>query len=134
MARPDEPTDLLRRTLMALLPTFVWGADAAAQDASKMQPDSYRVVLETDRLRVLDFLSRPGMGMCGIGMHSHPPHLTVALTAAKVRVRNADGTTFVGENQPGDVFWDEAVTHTTENILGRNARALIVELKAPKCR
>src|ERR1019366_3675722 len=116
----------------ALLPALALGDSASAQDAIKVQPDSYRVALENDRLRVLEFVSRPGMGMCGVGMHSHPAHLTVALTAAKVRVTTPDGKTFIAENKPGDVFWSEAQTHTTENVTGRSARALIIELKDHK--
>jgi hypothetical protein len=128
----DDDADRLRRTLLALLPALALGDSASAQDAVKVQPDSYRVALENDRLRVLEFVSRPGMGMCGVGMHSHPAHLTVALTAAKVRVTTPDGKTFIAENKPGDVFWSEAQTHTTENVTGRSARALIIELKDHK--
>jgi hypothetical protein len=78
---------------------------------------------------VLEFNSRPGMGVCGNGMHSHPAHLTVVLSAAKARVKLPDGKTFVAENKLGDVFWSEAETHEVENISGKNVRALLVELK-----
>lgn len=125
-----------KRALLAALPAL-WIAlltrapEAAAQDAVQMQPQSYRVAFENDRIRVLDFHSRPGLGVCGNGMHSHPAHLTVALSPAKVKVTTPEGKTFVGENKLGDVFWDEAETHETENISGHDVRALIVELKQP---
>jgi hypothetical protein len=125
-----DGVDTLRRTLLALLPGLALTGAAQAQDAVKMQPDAYNVVLENDRVRVLEFNSRPGMGVCGVGVHSHPAHLTVALSPAKVRVKDG-GKEFVGENQLGDVFWSEAQVHETENISGHNVRALIVELKAP---
>ena len=67
-------------------------------------------------------------------MHSHPPHLTVALSPAKVRVKTRDGKTFVGENQLGDVFWSDAETHETENISGKDVRALLVEVKPAAAR
>ena len=35
-------------------------------------PRSFSVVLENDRVRVLEYKSRPGLGVCGQGMHSHP--------------------------------------------------------------
>jgi hypothetical protein len=129
---PDEEAEPLRRRLMALMPALLLADAAPAQDATTAQPYSYRVALENERLRVLEFVSRPGMAMCGMGMHSHPAHLTVALTAGKVRVTTPDGKSFVVENKPGDVFWSEAETHMTENLLGREARALIVELKDRK--
>lgn len=125
-----------KRALLAALPAL-WIAlltrapEVAAQDAVQMQPQSYRVAFENDRIRVLDFHSRPGLGVCGNGMHSHPAHLTVALSPAKVKVTTPEGKTFVGENKLGNVFWDEAETHETENISGHDVRALIVELKRP---
>lgn len=120
-----------RLALLALLATLASADSAQAQDAAKVQPRAYRVAFENDKLRVLEFNSHPGMGVCGEGMHSHPAHLTVALSAGKARVKGADGKTFVAENKPGDVFWSEAETHEVENISGKDIRALLVELKAP---
>ena len=101
---------------------------AKAQDAAKVQPSSYRVVLDNDRVRVLDYNGRPGMGVCGTGIHYHPAHLTVRLTPARVKVTQ-NGRMMVIDNKLGDVFWSEAVTHETENVGGANVRSLIIELK-----
>jgi hypothetical protein len=128
-AKPDSPDDL-RRAILALLPMLALSESADAQDAAKMQPQSYKVAFENQRLRVLDYQSRPGMGVCGNGMHSHPAHLTVALTPGKVRVKTPDGKVEIAENKDVLVFWSEAETHEVENISGRNMRALLVELKA----
>ena len=128
---PRDDVDEARRLLAALLPAFAFAPAAQAQDAAKMQPAAYKVVLDNDRMRVLEFNSRPGMGICGAGLHSHPAHLTIALSDAKARVKQ-DGKTFIGTNKLGDVFWSEAETHEVENISGRNVRALIVELKTGK--
>jgi len=103
---------------------------AAAQDAARIQPGSYKVAMENARVRVLEYSSRPGMGVCGQGLHSHPAHLTILLTPAKVRVTK-DGRTFEAQQQEGAVFWSEAETHEVENVSGRNTRLLIVELKGP---
>jgi beta-alanine degradation protein BauB len=127
----DDDPDALRRQLLTLLPALGLGGAAHAQDASKVQPGAYRVVLENAQLRVLEYRSRPGLGVCGVGMHSHPAHLTIALSPAKVRIKLPDGKTIIGENALGDVFWSEAETHETENVGGKDARALVVELKSP---
>jgi hypothetical protein len=131
--KPSDDTngkvDEGRRLLAALLPAFAFAPSAQAQDAAKVQPHAYKVVFENDRLRVLEMNSRPGMGVCGEGMHSHPAHLTVALSPAKARIKLPDGKVFVGEDKLGDVFWSEAETHEVENISGRNVRALLIELK-----
>jgi len=125
--------DELRRTLLSALPLLALTGSAEAQDATQMQKQSYRVVLENDKLRVLEYNSRPGVGVCGNGMHSHPPHLTVVLSNAKVRIKTSDGKVTVRDNIPlGEVFWSEAETHEVENISGRNIRSLIVELKSVK--
>lgn len=125
-----------RRALLAALPAlgiaaFIRAPDATAQDAVQMQPQSYRIAFENDRVRVLDFHSKPGLGVCGNGMHSHPAHLTVALSPAKVKVTAPDGKSIIADNELGDVFWSEAETHETENLSGHDVRALIVELKQP---
>ena len=128
---PDtDDADALRRACFALLPALFLGERAVAQDAVKVQPQAYRVAFENARVRVLEFNSRPGTGVCGSGIHSHPAHLTIALGPARVRVHSG-GKEFVAENKLGDVFWSDAETHETENVSGHEVRALIVELKTP---
>ena len=124
-------TDEVRRALLTLLPLLALGSAAQAQDAAKVQPGAYRVALENQHLRVLEFHSRPTLGVCGAGMHSHPAHLTIALTPGKVRVKLPDGKSFEAANEAGDMFWSEAETHQVENISGKNSRALLIELKPP---
>jgi hypothetical protein len=104
---------------------------ALAQDAAKVQPGSYKVTLDNEHVRVLEYNSRPGIGICGQGMHSHPAHLTIVLTPGKARVRKPDGKIIESSNEAGLVFWSEAETHEVENISGRNMRTLLVELKNP---
>ena len=126
----DHP-DGLRRALFALLPLLVITEDSSAQDAVQSQTHNYRVAFENDRLRVLEYNGRPGMGVCGDGMHSHPAHLTVLLSTAKVRIKTPDGKIEVQSDVPlGATFWSDAVTHEVENVSGRNIRSLLIELKS----
>jgi quercetin dioxygenase-like cupin family protein len=104
-------------------------SEALAQDPAQAQPWAFRVAFENEFTRVLEFMSRPGASVCGIGKHSHPAHLTVALSDAKVRVTLGDGRQIEAANKFGDVFWSEAGTHTVENIAGP-MRALLIEFKA----
>lgn len=129
----ETPMDELRRNLLRLLPMLAFAEAAEAQDAAKVQPQSYRVAFENATLRVLDYNSRPGMGVCGNGMHSHPAHLTVVLSGGSVRIKTPDGKAVEQRDIPvGLVFWSEAETHITENIGGSNVRSLIVEFKTGK--
>ncbi len=128
----DDSIDDLRRGILGggLLAALsaLGTAPAQAQDAVRAQPGNYRVVLENAHMRVLEYNSRPGMGVCGDGIHSHPPHLTIMLTPAQVHVRDSSHNLVMAQ-KTGDVFWSEAVTHETENVSGADVRLLIVELK-----
>ena len=123
-------TDEIRRALLCALPALTFAGRGAAQDAALVQPQSYKVVLENAQVRVLEFNSRPGLGVCGSGLHSHPAHLGVVLSSGPVRIRTADGKVEEVPAMPvGSVFWSEAVTHATENISGHDLRSLLVEIK-----
>lgn len=104
-------------------------AGVAAQDPTKVMPRAYRVAFENDQVRVLDFIGRPGMGICGEGMHSHPAHLTIVMSDWQGVVSTPDSAAKPRQRKFGDVFWSEAETHTVENTGKANSRVLIVELK-----
>ena len=118
-----------RREILALLAGLGLAESSSAQDPTRAEPRSYKVVLENDKVRVLEYRSSPGMGVCGKGMHFHPAHVTVALTAGKVRVITPEGKAKIDEAPPGTVFFAPAETHSVENIGGSNMRAYIIEIK-----
>ena len=119
---------LNRRQAASLLAAFGVAADALAQDAATADPRGYRVVLDNDRVRVLEFKSRPGLGVCGQGMHYHPAHVTVSLTGAKLK-KTEDAKVTLTEIPPGHVFFADAQTHSAEVIGGSGTRTYIIELK-----
>jgi hypothetical protein len=121
---------LNRRQALALLAAVGVKGKTWAQDAPTVDPRSYRIVLENDRVRVLEYRSRPGLGVCGQGMHYHPAHLTVSLTGAKLKETTSDGKVSFPEVPPGTVFFSEAQTHSAEIIGGAGTRTYIIELKA----
>jgi len=120
---------LSRRQVLALLVALGVDLDALAQDAPTVAPRSYRVVVENERVRVLEYKSRPGMGVCGQGMHSHPDHVTVSLTGAKLRVSTPNGKPTFEDIAPGTVFFAPAEIHSAEIIGGSGTRSYIIELK-----
>ena len=58
-----------RAALLAALVLVFAAATVLAQDPMKVAPNNFKVLLENDQVRVLDFHSKPGDK---IGMHSHP--------------------------------------------------------------
>lgn len=119
----------VRRVLAALVAAAV-PLVPSAQDATRVQPRSYQVVFENSEIRAVRYSSLPGMGVCGTGVHTHPRHLNIALTPARVRVR-VDGKTFIAENKAGDTWYEEAVRHEAENISGSGTTAIMIEFKRP---
>lgn len=105
---------------------------ASAQDPAKVMPRAFRIVLENDKVRVLEFTSRPGMGICGEGMHSHPARLSIVMNGYQALASRPGSPDRAQERKDGDVFWREAETHKVENVGKTNSRVLIVELKTPE--
>jgi beta-alanine degradation protein BauB len=119
---------LSRRQAVALLSAFGVVTDALAQDAVSAEPRSFRVVVDNPTVRVLEYKSRPGLGVCGQGLHYHPAHVTVSLTGAKLK-KTEHGKVSLVDIPPGHVFYAEAETHAAEVIGGAGTRTYIIELK-----
>ena len=82
----------LGRRHMAVLLTglFLLGAmrTDAAQDVVKVSPETHTVLLESDRVRVLDVRIKPSER---VAMHSHPPSVIHYLSDGSLKVTSADG-------------------------------------------
>ena len=135
--------NLSRRELLLMLGALGLDASASspapakapdpksAPDPAKINPRSYKVLFENDRCRVLEYRSRPGLGVCGQGRHYHPAHLTIPLTDGKVRIRKEDGKFFDAAGKAGRLFWAPAEVHDVENVSGRDMHAYMIEFKDP---
>lgn len=113
--------------LLLTMTAFV-AQTAVAQDIVKVAPQNCKVLLENDRVRVIEVVAKPGEK---IGMHSHPAHLLYALSAGKMAATFLDGKSVAGEAKPGDARWSEPVTHANENVGTTEIRTVLVELKEP---
>lgn len=101
---------------------------ALAQDPAKVSPRSYKILFENERLRLLEYTAKPGLGVCGQGRHYHPAHLSIPLTDTKVKIV-ADGKSMVAGGKAGEAFWEPEVWHTVENVGRAETRVYMVELK-----
>lgn len=114
----NRPLALL---LLAAAPMF-----ALAQDATATDPDKYRLLLENDQVRVLEYRDRPGERT---HEHRHPAFVVIALGPFKRRLHLPDGRSMVREFKAGEVMYSEAQTHAGENVGTTPTHVIMVELK-----
>ena len=98
------------------------------RDPVKVSPDYYKVLLENEQVRVLEYRLKPGQKE---GLHSHSAGLVYGFTTAKTKSTSLDGKVTEGSGKAGDVFWRNPTTHSLENIGTTDVHALAVELKNP---
>ncbi len=102
-------------------------AAARAQDPVKTSPQYYRVLLENDQVRVLEWRLKPGEKE---PMHSHPPGVVYELTASKLQITTPDGKSVEASGTAGETFWRGPTTHAIENIGDTEAHAIAIDVKA----
>lgn len=100
--------------------------DQQLPDAVQAAPHVYSVVLENDRVRVLEVRGVPGDRT---DLHRHPAQVAVAITAAEYRFTSPDGTVTEAALEPGMAVYLDAVEHTTEVKGDTSSRVLLIELK-----
>jgi quercetin dioxygenase-like cupin family protein len=113
---------------LAIVQIFAAGT-VRAQDPVKAAPNNFKVLLENERVRVLDFHSDTGQK---IPMHSHPAYISYSISGSgKTRFTAPDGTIRERPANTGQATWHEAETHASEYIGAGGTHVLLVELKAP---
>lgn len=96
-------------------------------DPTATNPDLYRVIMENERVRVLEYRDRPGDRTTP---HGHPDSVMVTLSAFKRRLIDGERSTDV-ELTEGLVRWLPAQEHAGENIGETETHVIFVELKEP---
>jgi beta-alanine degradation protein BauB len=99
-----------------------------AQDPVPLYPDNYKVLLENEHVRVLDFTLRKGATE---KLHMHPAAVTYVLAPFKIKCSFPDGTTKIREANAGDVFYSDAIVHSPLNIGDTDAHGILIEMKQP---
>ena len=99
---------------------------AVSQDPFTLYPENYRLLLENDRARVIDFQLKKGARE---DFHFHPSHVAYILSGFKIQFTFPDGTTRIREAKAGDVLFSEAVTHSPLNIGDTDAHGILIEMK-----
>ena len=102
---------------------------ASAQDPVKTSPQYYKVLLENEQVRVLEYRLKPGEKE---PMHSHPAGVVHVLSGGTLKFSYPDGRTEEKAAAAGETIWRDPVTHAVENTGKTEAHAIASDLKTPR--
>ncbi len=114
------------KTIILIPLVSALGMTAFAQDPVRMSPQYYKVLLENDHVRVLEYRLKAGEKE---PMHSHPAGVVYVLSGATLKFSYPDGRTEEKTAATGETIWREPVTHALENISKTEAHAIAIDLK-----
>jgi hypothetical protein len=97
-----------------------------AEDAVKVDPKHYTVLIDNARVRVLKAHYGPHEKSV---MHSHPATVAVFLGPSNGRFTFPDGKTQEFASKLGDVQYSAAATHLPENTGDQPFDVVVIELK-----
>jgi len=103
------------------------GTVLQAQDAVKVDPAHYKVLIDNASVRVLDISYAPGGKSV---MHHHPDSIVVPLTASNVEMTLPDGKTQTEVLPKDGARYAAAGEHNPKNVGTAPMHALLVEFKA----
>jgi quercetin dioxygenase-like cupin family protein len=99
-------------------------------DVLTAAPDAYSLLLENDRVRVMEVRLKPGQKA---PMHDHPDdHVVNVMKDANFRLSFPDGKSMEIELKSGKTLWMESGAHETENIGSSEGVNLVIEIKKQK--
>lgn len=110
---------------LSLVPALLCAA-ALAQDPAQTDGDKYKVILENEKVRVLEYRDKPGEKT---HQHHHYDFVLYALEPFKRKLTFPDGKQVIKEMKQGDVIWMKDQIHIGENVGTKDTHVLIVELK-----
>lgn len=91
----------------------------------KVGKNAYKLVMENDRVRVLDLFLKPGDK---VAMHYHPDHVIYVLNGGKAKLTSS-GKTEVMDMKNGQAIFLKSLTHDAENTGKTDLHLLVTELK-----
>jgi quercetin dioxygenase-like cupin family protein len=95
-------------------------------DAVKVAPDSYKVVLENESVRVLEVRIKKGAKS---EMHSHPKSVAICLNEQRLRFTFPNSKSEDTDLKHGQAVWLDGLSHAVENVGNEDVSSVVVELK-----
>ena len=115
------------KTFLSVFALVLFASVTKDQDPVSIYPANYKVLLDNDRVRVLDFQLKKGAKE---DFHAHPAAVTYVLAPFKIRFMFPNGSTRIREAKAGDLFYGDALIHASENIGDTDAHGLLIEMKS----
>src|SRR5687768_9352594 len=95
------------------LPTFARAQSTAEIDAVAVSPNHYKILLENEHVRVVEYTLQPGERD---NWHTHPPKTSYVVNGGTFRIHFSDGSSVVSEAKKGTAVWADTVPrHYAEN-------------------
>lgn len=117
---------LIMTVLLATLALGLGASTATAADLLQVMPDDVKVLVDNDRVRVLDVRHIPGVKE---PMHTHPAYVSINMSDTRVKVTTPDGKTVEKARKAGEVSFSEATTHALETVGTAGSHVIVIELK-----
>lgn len=127
-APPDahHGTHAMQTPTLSLVALLACAASALAADPLETDPDKYRLVLENDRVRVLEYRDLPGEAT---HEHNHPDFVLYAISPFERELTFPDGRRLERRFEAGDVMYSPGQTHIGHNAGQTPTHVLMIELK-----
>lgn len=102
-------------------------AQSSILDPVRVAPHIFEVVLDNERVRVLEVTDRNGETQ---PLHAHPDRVIVYLSPCAWLVETDDGETRMESYRFGDVLWADGTTHGGQtSTVVQECRSVEIELK-----
>ena len=89
---------------------IVAASDNSNIDALKASPENFKLLLENDHVRVLEYTLKPGTKD---QIHTHPPKSSYVVSGGKLKVNLENGDTLIFDEKAGDASWMDHVVNIT---------------------
>ena len=117
--------------LIALVPLSAAGqapASVRSIDAVSVSPDRFKILLENEHVRVIEYVLLPGERD---QWHTHPPKVSYVVAEGTLRITTEDGQSFLTEEKAGSATWmDTLGRHYAQNVGKTPVRIVLVEIKS----
>ena len=97
-------------------------------DALKASPENFKLLLENDYVRVLEYTLIPGTKDLP---HTHPPKSSYIVSGGKLKVNLENGGSLIFDEKAGTASWmDHVGKHYVENIGTTEIKIILTEVKS----